>query len=596
MVSHRDHPERVAGTDIRLILPEFSSLRLSGALELDPMTSSTPDPFQRTRLVATDGREVPVEVRITAGSWDDEPVRYAVCRDLSEWSLMKDEMSRLATAIEQSAESVIITNRQGVIQYTNPAFSRVTGYDRDAARGRNPRLIQSGEHGQEFYEDLWGTLDQGETWSGRLVNRTRDGHRFVEDTTISPVRDEQDEVTHYVAVKRDVTQEVELTRRLQESQKMEAIGNLAGGIAHDFNNILYALLGFADLALDDLPEDHAAHVPVREITRAGARASDLVAKMLAFGRRSDAGHQALHLQDILQEVLDLARASLPATINFSIDLDPKCGAVMADATQIHQVVLNFCTNAGHAMQDDGGDLRIELKEITVTEDSSDASAGLTPGRWARLRVADTGSGMPPAVVERIFEPYFTTKRADEGTGLGLATVHGIVQNHRGHIQVGTEEGQGTEFMVYLPVKEGVQRTETAAIETESVLEGRGHVLVIDDEVMIVDVLKRGLERAGFQVTAFENPVLALQAFEADPRGYDVVVTDQTMPGMAGMEVAAKMFNLRPDVPIIMTTGFSAQVNEEQALAAGIRSFLTKPLKIKALAAEVDRWIQVPSPS
>ena len=498
----------------------------------------------------------------------------------------ENNVELMTTAMGHLDEAIIITNAQGVIQYTNPAFARMTGYGREEVLGENPRILKSGKHSPEFYQQMWDTLTRGETWSGRLENRTKDGAKILEEAKISPVRDSNGVITHFVAVKRDVTPDVAREQKSRESQKLEAIGTLAGGLAHDFNNILYALLGYTQLALDDLDTDHQVRPYLQEIAKAGERASDLVSKMLTFVQRAGTISRDIRIQEAVAEALDLARASLPATIEFRLDLGTDCPVVKADATQIHQVVLNLCTNAGHAMRQEGGVLSVSLEAMELDLGEARKWQQLPPGQWAVLRISDTGVGMDGPLRERIFEPYFTTKKSDEGTGLGLATVHGIVLNHGGYIYVDSAPGQGATFTIFLPLS-GQAVAEEPVQAGGCAARGSGRILVVDDEEMIVGMTVRGLGRLGFEVVGLTDGAQAVEVFREDPYGFDVVVTDQTMPGITGFEVAAKVRAIRSDLPVILTTGYTDLAGEEKMEEAGINRLLLKPLKIEKLAEALE---------
>jgi PAS domain S-box-containing protein len=547
------------------------------------------------RLRVASGGLVPVEVRSFRGRWDEETVVYFICRDISQRVVMERERARLITAIEHSDDSIIIADSSGLIQFVNPAFTRLTGYTAEDAINANPRFLKSGVHSKEFYREMWATLGRGEVWKGRLVNRCKNGDHFTEMASISPIRDQSGIITHFVAVKRDVTQEIQLEERLRQSQKMEAIGTLAGGLAHDFNNILYALLGYCQLAMDDVAQDHPAQVSLEEIRKAGNRASSLVAKMLTLGCRHESNLTVVNLKDVVQEALVLARASLPTTIDFDIDLQDCRHGVESDPVQIHQVVLNLCTNANHAMRKNGGRLTVRLTEDSLGRSDTARWPGLLPGKYLKLVVADNGVGMKPETRERIFEPYFTTKDANEGTGLGLATVQGIMLNHQGRIFVESEVGKGTKFTMFFPAAE---KKAMAAEETGApvrAVAGTGRIMVVDDESMIIDVATKALTRLGFEVVGFTDGIKALEVFERNPEMIDVVVTDQTMPKLNGFELASRLLSIRPDLPIIMTTGYSELIGEAELSEAGIRSLLAKPLKIAKLAEAVSELLNHQAP-
>jgi len=537
---------------------------------------------RQAHLIDGAGTKLPVEVRVDKGMWDGAPADIVVCRDISGHLDLARKNERLFTAINSVTESIVITDRDGRIQYVNPAFCRCVGYTAEEVIGENPRILKSGEHDGAFYEEMWATLNRGAVWTGRIVNRRRDGELFTEEATLSPVQDAGGVITHFVGVKRDVTAEIQMEEQLRERQKMEAVGTLAGGIAHDFNNILYALLGYVDLALDDIPEDHAARPALTEVVAAGNRAAGLVAKMLTFGRRSDGRRESVKLADVVGEGLELVRASLPTTVRIETEMiSPDC-RVMADVPQLHQVILNLCQNAWQAMSDGVGELRITVEQLELDAKTARKLGGLKPGSWACVKVIDTGCGIDSAVLDRIFEPYFTTRPGKAGHGLGLATVHGIVASHRGRVLVDSRLGSGSEFGIYLPAQAVTPEVDAPPAGRIGPIAGHGRIMVIDDEPMVADVLERALTRFGFETRVFGNGVEALEVFRASPYEFDVVITDQSMPNITGFELASQMLAIRPELPLVLTTGYSEKANQELAREAGIRCFLPKPLKIREL--------------
>ncbi len=572
----------LVGTNIEAVLPEYQRLRQATIGDAGAAGGGAPSAALRADLVDSNGALHPVEVRIEQVTWDDEAAAVVFCRDLAGHLELRQENERLATAIKHVAESIVITDAEGTIQYVNPNFCRQSGCERAEVIGRNLRVLQGGVQDEAFHRDLWQTLRSGKVWTGRITNRRCDGEQFIEDSTISPVRNDAGEITHFVAVQRDVTAEIEFEDRLRDRQKMEAVGTLAGGIAHDFNNILYALLGYVDLARDDIPADHPARAALDGVSEAGDRAARLVAKMLTFGRRSDGQRESVDLAAVVAEWLELVRASLPATIRIETDLVAGGCRILADPTQLHQVLFNLCQNAGQSMADIGGVLRVVVDEYELDPAAAQAHAGLQPARWARIQVIDTGRGIDPAVLERIFEPYFTTRTAQAGNGLGLATVHGIVASHGGRVHAESTPGAGATFTVHLPAETVRETSPAVAAPTRSAIEGRGRIMVIDDEPMVVEVLEKALTRFGFEVSVFADGVEALEVFRVDPDQFDVVITDQTMPNITGFELASQMLAMRPDLPLILTTGYSEKANQQLAREAGIRCFLPKPLKISEL--------------
>jgi PAS domain S-box-containing protein len=510
-------------------------------------------------------------------------------RDVTERKHFEEENKRLAMILEQAAEGIILTDTNWVIQYANPAFERITGYARDEIIGRRTTLLKSDVHDNDFFGNIRGTLSRGETWSGRITNKRKDGSLYEVDATGSPFRDETGKIVSFIGIQHDITNEIKLERQLRQSQKMEAIGTLAGGIAHDFNNILTAIIGYTQLLTYKVPSDSPLLPPLHQVLQASNRAADLVKQVLAFSRQSEHERQPVMICGVVKEVLKLLRSSLPTTIEIRKDIAvaaQEC-IVLADETQIHQVIMNLCTNAAHAMHDRGGVL-----EISVTTFEADAALagryhGLRAGRYVGLKVSDTGHGMDATTMEHIFDPYYTTKPKGEGTGLGLAVVQGIVKNHDGIITVYSEPGKGSTFSIFLPRLEEVISREVE--EIEGLVGGDEHILFVDDEDMLVETGKQILESLGYGVTETTSSSKALDIFRAQPATFDLVITDMTMPEFTGLELASQMLSLRPDIPVILCSGFCGDTLREQAWEIGIREIVMKPYDIKNLA-EIIRGI------
>lgn len=373
---------------------------------------------------------------------------------------------------------------------------------------------------------------------------------------------------------------------LRQAQKMEAIGTLAGGIAHDFNNILTPIIGYTGMAQLEMPEEERERWNVDEVMKAAQRAKNLVRQILTFSRQREQEYIPLFLQPIIKESIKLLRASLPATIAIKLDIDPDCGQVSADPTQIQQVVMNLCTNAFHAMEETGGVLELTLRETVIDGEQQFTHEQLSTGRYACLAVEDNGQGMDRAMRERIFEPYFTTKEQGKGTGLGLALVHGIVKAHRGRIDVHSEKGQGSVFKIYLPIVAADEPHEPAQTTGDTVVSlprGTETILLVDDEEQIVEMSGRMLQYLGYSVVGLTDSTEALGIFAENPGNCDLVITDQTMPGMTGGELARRLMAIRPDIPVILCSGFSEQMTEERARSMGVRSYVMKPLNLHDLA-------------
>jgi signal transduction histidine kinase/ActR/RegA family two-component response regulator len=381
-------------------------------------------------------------------------------------------------------------------------------------------------------------------------------------------------------------------RQLQQVMKLQAIGTLAGGIAHDFNNILFPIVGYTELTMDDIPEDSQARQNLEEILKATNRAKKLVQQILAFSRQGSQERKPLQVQSLIKEALKLLRATIPSTIEIEYDIGEEYGHIMGDPTQIHQVIMNLCTNAYHAMQETGGKLEVKLKEVDISYEKSLERVGMKVGRHLELTVKDTGHGMGPEVLERIFEPYYTTKEQGKGTGLGLSVIHGIIKNHGGDISVSSQVGKGTTFTVYLPLIDDID-AETKTVEVTAATQGNERILLIDDEEQIIDIERQILERLGYQVTTKTDSEEALEEFAALPEKFDLVITDMTMPKMTGDQLARKMMDIKPDIPVILCTGFNETISEEKALAMGIEKFVMKPIVKDELANTIRTVLDTP---
>ena len=385
----------------------------------------------------------------------------------------------------------------------------------------------------------------------------------------------------------DIGERKKVEERLQQAQKMESIGNLAAGIAHDFNNVLFPIVGMSEMLLDDLKQGSLEHENAMEILKAGKRGSDLVKQILAFSRQSEHKLIPVRIQQILREVLQLSRATIPSDIEIKPEIQRNCGLVMAEPTQIHQIAMNLITNAFHAVETTGGKISIELLETELGSMGLPGSP-LTAGQYALLSVSDNGHGIAPDKMDKIFEPYYTTKPDGKGTGLGLAVVYGIVREHRGDIQVYSEIGKGSVFQVYLPLMKKSTKPEYEG-DVDYVQTGTERVLLVDDEEPIVNLVKQMLERLGYHVTPRTSSVEALNAFKANPDAYDVVITDMTMPNMTGDQLARAIISVKPGIPIIICTGFSERISQDKAKAMGIKGFMMKPI-VRSKLADVIRKV------
>ncbi len=416
---------------------------------------------------------------------------------------------------------------------------------------------------------------------------TASGERKTVTIAVSTMLVEHKEIVQ--AIIRDITrrkkaekEKIDLEVQLSQKQKMEAIGTLAGGIAHDFNNILAAMQGYVELSLEDLPEDAAVRDNLEQVLSCGNRAAKLVRQILTFSRKDQQEKGVLQISSVVKEVLKMLRSSLPATIKIRRKIEADSSLVLADPTQLHQVVVNLCTNASHAMREAGGLLEVTLTDVNFESETKVGDESLPAGPYVKLSVTDTGCGMEKEVMERIFEPFFTTKKVGEGTGLGLSVVHGIVKSHNGAIAVDSTPGKGTTFDVFFPKVESyeVQAPESSEPATPK----QEVILLVDDEKVMVDVTKQILERLGYAVVATTSSIVALEAFQEEPDEFDLVITDQTMPNMTGTQLARELIAIKPDIPVILCSGYPENVNLEEVRSIGIKKFITKPISKQDIAA------------
>ena len=535
-----------------------------------------------------DGRIKRGLLSATVVELNSKPHVLGVVKDVDDIKKAYEDKSRLATAVDQAAERVVITDSEGKIVYINPAFERITGYACDEVLGKHPSIISSGQHGRSFYENLWKTISTGNVWRGRIVNKRKDGQLLHEQSTITPVKDASGTILNYVQIATDITEEENLRNQLAQSQKMEAIGTLASGIAHDFNNIIQAIMGYTELVMDDLPVESPAHSNLTKVMNSAKRSGEMVKQILTFSRRSKAEVKTINIAPLIKEGIKFLKSAIPATVEIKQIIQPNPGNILADPTQIHQVLMNLCINASQAMKGEKGAIVIELEQIDLDRNFAGYNPPLAPGKHLRLAVSDTGCGISSCVMSKIFDPYFTTKDVGEGTGLGLSVVHGIVSNCNGAVTVNSEPGKGTTFSVYFPIVEDQIQTEQQQHDFKEKPFGSEHVLVVDDEQIIAELIESQLKRHGYKVTITTEPHEALSLLSEDPDKFSVVITDLIMPQMSGMEVAEEIRLNWPDKPVIVCTGWNQKVTHDQMKKSGVRAIVSKPTTMDGLAHEIRK--------
>ncbi|MBA3012615.1 MAG: response regulator [Desulfobacula sp.] len=494
---------------------------------------------------------------------------------------------------ENAVEGFFQSTPQGRFISVNPAFAKMLGYDSPQEVVDKIFDIASQYYAdpkdRELYRQLLQTSGKVENFEFRA--RRKDGSEIWVSNSTRAHFDLEGKILRYEGFVQDISgrkqaaaEKEKLEAQLRQAQKMESLGTLAGGIAHDFNNILYPLIGFAEMLQEDLPQDSPEQSSITEVLSAAFRAKELVKQILAFSRKGDLVLQPVRLQSILEEALKLLTSSLPKTIDIQTQINADCGMVVADATQIHQVIMNLVTNAYHAMQTSGGTLTVVLEQTTVDAAPS-GTVDVLPVPYAFLKIMDTGTGIPKEEMDKIFDPYFTTKETGKGTGLGLSVVQGIIKSCKGEIRIYSEAGKGTQVHVYLPIQEKtIAPMVPSAIEPIQV--GAERILLVDDEEAIVKMAQKMLERLGYHVTSRTRSMEALEVFKADPDQFDVIITDMTMPDMTGIQLAREMKVIRANIPVIICTGFSDQINKENSRQMGIQGYLSKPVVQSELAKTI----------
>jgi two-component system, cell cycle sensor histidine kinase and response regulator CckA len=527
-----------------------------------------------------------VSVSLVRDSSGDPESFLSVIEDISERRQAEQTLLRLATAVEQAAETIVITDTDGAIQYANPAFERTSGYSRDEIIGQNSRVLKSGKQGPSFYGDLWETIKRGEVWTGHFTNRKKDGSLYEEEATISPVRGASGNVVNFVAVKRDVTKEVVLENQLIQAQKMEAVGQLAGGVAHDFNNLLTAVIGYSQLVLRRLGDRDPMRADIAEIEKAGLRASELTGQLLAFSRKQVFQPKNLALNALVTDLQRMLRRLIPEDIDLVAVLDLELGTVKADPVQLQQVIMNLIVNARDAMPQ-GGKITIETANVYLGSDYAAQHLEVLPGAYCSLAISDNGCGMDEETKSHIFEPFFTTKEIGRGTGLGLSTVYGIVKQSGGFISVYSEPGLGTTFNTYLPRIVELTEDEDRRQTQFSLPLGDETLLLVEDEAAVRELAARVLRDHGYTVLEASDPLRALNAIAGhSPDEVQLLVTDVVMPHMSGRDLAERLAPLRPKMRVLYVSGYTEGAIVHQGVLDEGTPFLQKPFTPEALVRKV----------
>jgi PAS domain S-box-containing protein len=531
-----------------------------------------------------DGASFPAEISARLVQIDGEIGIQIWLRDISGRRRSEEAQKRLATAIEQSIESVMITDRNGKIQYINPAFERISGYRKEEVIGRDTRFLKSDRLDSSFYKDQLTAIRSGKPWKGRLLSQKKDGQIFYEDVAISPVRDSSGEIINFVDVGHDVTENVELQMQLLQAQKMEAIGTLAGGIAHDFNNLLQIVLGYSEVVLLRKKEGEHDYADLQQIYQAGKRGADLVKSLMTFSRKVETKLVPVNLNQEITQVQHLLSNTIPKTINITLHLNGNLDSIKADPSQIGQVLMNLGVNARDAMAD-GGILTFETLNVQLDKEYCDTHLEAKPGSYILLTVSDTGQGMDRETLSHIFEPFFSTKEVGKGTGLGLATVYGIVKQHGGHITCYSEPGLGTTFNIYLPTIEKERDSEAPTVENP-IPGGTETILLVDDEEALRELGSTLLNEFGYKVITANDGKQALDIYQREGDHISLIILDLIMPVMDGKKCLEEILLVNPNTKVVMASGFSEAGTASGVMAAGAKGFVQKPYDMRQLLSTV----------
>lgn len=535
------------------------------------------------------GKKLHLEMHGTQTELNGRPAIIGTVLDVTERKRSEEELRKLWRAVEQSPVSVVITDTDGNIEYVNPKFTAVSGYTEREVLGKNPRLLKATDDNDENCRIMWETIIAGKEWHGEFYNKKKSGEFFWENASISAIKDEKGKITHYVGVKEDITERKNAFEQLRQAQKMEALGQLAGGIAHDFNNLLTIINGYSTLLIRSFDRESPQHKEAEQILKAGNRAADLTRQLLSFSRRQILTPRVLNINEQVQGIGKMLRRVIGEHIALETILADDVGLLKIDPGQIEQIVMNLVVNARDATTEDGL-IRIETKNAELDEAFTSVHPGSVMGSYVMLAVADNGVGMTEEVKRRLFEPFFTTKELGRGTGLGLATVYGIIKQNGGYIDVISEVDKGTTFRVYLPrIKQQTMPVETVP---EPQAKGTQTILVVEDEPGVLNLVVHTLKNKGYVILETTDPLEAVEIFEQHQQEIDLLLSDVVMPFMSGPKLAEALTQIKPTLKVIFMSGHTDdKVNFEKILERGV-PFIAKPFANESLAAKVAQTLGI----
>lgn len=493
----------------------------------------------------------------------------------------------LVQAVEQAGEGIVIFTPEGDIQYVNSIFEKITSYRRIELLGKPFEYLPLKSNNNLEIKQSWMRVRSSQPWSGKVDMVRKDGSTATLDMVVKPVIDNEGRLSSIVASCKDITYEILQEEQMKRTQRLEALGRLTGGIAHDFNNILSAIIGYTELAADDLPPESDAAMNLLEVLKSSTRAKEMIHQLISFSRQEESKSEVIELVDHVKESVRFLKSFLPRSIEIRERYAADKSTVWAVPSQIHQIVINLGTNSMHAIKRDDGYIDVSVEPVAFRSSDMQMFPELEQSQYLKISVSDNGTGIEPSIIDRIFDPYFTTKGATDGTGLGLSIVHSIIQSHHGAIRVDSKPGIGTTFDIYLPLYIQEQANQEGMEEDEEIdYSGTETIMFVDDEPSLVSVFRQGMMRLGYKVEGFTDPRKAHEYFTKNPNAVDIVITDTTMPYMNGVDLADKLMSIRPDIPIIICTGFTTLISMEEARQRGIRDFIMKPFKIRDIATRI----------
>jgi len=571
-----------AGLKVLIAVPLTSKGKNIGALGIFGFTKNKKFTADDLTILEAVGRQVGVAV-------ENAMLYEKIQKDMGESSRIEKDLriseEKFRNLVETTSDWIWEVDADFRYIYASPKVKGLLGYEPEEVIGKSPFDFMAPDEAKIVMAGLLGNDRAQQPFSSlKNWNRHKNGHSVLLETSGIPLFDENNQFKGYRGIDRDITEKKRLEEQVLQKQKMEALGTLTAGITHDFNNILSMIIGNTELAVSDITDNDPVKNRLEQVLTASFRARDVVRQLLHFCRKSVEERKPVSPILLIKESLKLIKASIPKTIKVIENLPANSLDLMADPTQIHQIVINLCTNSVFAMSENGGVLEINIENRFLKNEDLFFDPDLNPGNYIMMTFADTGLGMDPATIDRIFDPYFTTKGNEEGTGLGLSVVQGIVKNHGGALQVSSTVGKGSTFRVYLPAIQS--NTEDKQEDHRKLPGGNERILLIDDEKMIVELTKELLKQLGYQVEGFLNPVKAVTAFADEPNRFDLVITDMSMPEMTGDRVSEEILAIRPDIPMLLCTGFNQKINPETARDMGISGYAEKPMDMKTLAEKV----------